>query len=95
MRKLVLAGWLCFGLSLTGCGLVSWFYEKPKGGGQSTAEIAQGIVGGIPIWGQVLSGIIGLGGIIYGGNRHVAHKKTHMENQKLRAKIPADLHPPT
>lgn len=90
MRKCWLAGLLLMmTLSLGGCGLFAWLYEKPADGGQSKAEVVQSVAKSIPVWGDALAALIGIGGTIYGANRHVKHKKTHKENQALRAKITA------
>ena len=85
MRNCVLTCWLAF--SLTGCGLMSSFYDPPKGGGPSTAETVQSVVKQLP-YGEIISGIIGLGGLIYGADRHSKHKKTCKENRALKAQIP-------
>ncbi len=89
MRRCIIACWLLAALSLNGCGMFAWLYEKPKGGGQSTAEVVQSVAKGIPVWGDAISAVIGIGGVIYGANRHVRHKKIHKENQELRAQIPS------
>lgn len=87
MRKCVLAGWLlAVMLTLNGCSLFAWLYEKPKKGGQSVAEVVQGAAKAIPVWGDALAALIGIGGTIYGANRHKAHKKTRKENVDLKAK---------
>lgn len=85
MRKcwLVVPLLLCLG----GCALLEGFYAKPEGGGKSTAEYVQDIAKSLP-YGEIISGIIGLGGIAYGAERHAKHKKTHAENKKLKAQVP-------
>lgn len=86
MRRCALVCLLAIPLFLNGCGLFAWLYEKPKGGGDSPATVAQQVVKGIPLWGDAISALIGIGGTIYGVNRHKAHRKTHKENAVLKAR---------
>ena len=86
MRRCIIACWLAVALSLSGCGFFSWLYEKPKGGGDAPATVVQNVAKSIPVWGDALAALIGIGGTIYGANRHKAHKKTRKENLALKAK---------
>lgn len=77
--------WVCACASLTGCGLLASFYEKPTDGGPSTAETVQSIVRYLP-YGDILASIIGVGGVAFGANRHMKNRKTQAENKTLREK---------
>ncbi len=84
--------WIPLVLCLSGCGLIEAFYKKDVNG-NSTASTVQSIVRTLP-YGEIIASAIGVIGLGYGGNRHIAHKKVKKENQILKARVPADQHPP-
>ncbi len=85
--------WIC--ATMNGCFIADWLYGKPKGSdGPTTAETIQTVAHSFGPIGDLISLAIGLGGTIYGANRHTAHRKVRKENQVLKAKVPADQHPP-
>jgi len=69
---------LCLLLTINGCSLLASLFEKPKGGGSSPAEVAAQLTGGIPVWGQVVGGVVTLGTLLFGGkavHKHVKKKR--------------------
>lgn len=68
--------------AISGCSFLESFYKHPAGGGPSAAEVAQSVVGGIPLWGQIASAVIGGGALIFGTHKTVKHIKRKREAKK-------------
>lgn len=90
MRRCAIACLLLVGFSIGGCAwLENFFKEKPGG---SDASKVQQVVGGIPVYGQIASAVLGIGGLLFGGGTHVHHRRKHKklqaENLALKKQIP-------
>jgi hypothetical protein len=87
MRKLSLS-LIAIALSLTmsGC-ILDYFYAKPADGGPSPAQKVQAVVRQFP-YGEVISSVIGLVGLGFGGHKvvkHVRRKRAEKRTKKMMA----------